>query len=268
MHPRISVDDLCFPGTALGSNLEAFGRLGARRIGLVASNLVAEGLQQSIDRIARTDFIVATVVQPFLRRYGLEDKSHWAEGRTEILRAIETAHALKAESVYMLSGGRGSLSWEDAADAFCEAIAPCAIAAKAAGIPLLVEPAPTLYCDLSLVHSLRDTVKLAEQADIGVCIDIFACWTESELKDTIIRAAPRCGLVQVSDYVMGDRSVPCRAVPGDGQIPLTRIIGWILEAGYSGAFDLELLGPRIDSEGRLEAVRRSASWLETVLPVP
>jgi hypothetical protein len=32
-----------------------------------------------------------------------------------------------------------------------------------------------------------------------------------------------------------------------------------LKAGYAGAFDLELIGPRIDAEGRLEAVRRAAS---------
>ena len=56
----------------------------------------------------------------------------------------------------------------------------------------------------------------------------------------------------------GDRSLPARAVPGDGAIPVKRMIEWILQAGYRGAFDLELIGPRIDSEGHLNAVRRSA----------
>ena len=71
------------------------------------------------------------------------------------------------------------------------------------------------------------------------------------------RAGPSPASVQVSDYVAGDKSFPCRAVPGDGMIPLERIIGWILEAGYTGGFDLELIGPRIDAEGRLEATRRA-----------
>ena len=55
---------------------------------------------------------------------------------------------------------------------------------------------------------------------------------------------PRCGLIQVSDYIYGDQSPRARAVPGDGAIPLERILGWALDAGYHGAFDLELLGPR------------------------
>jgi hypothetical protein len=37
-------------------------------------------------------------------------------------------------------------------------------------------------------------------------------------------------------------------------------------AGFQGSFDLELNGPRIDAEGHLAAVRRSAQWLLGVLP--
>ncbi len=33
---------------------------------------------------------------------------------------------------------------------------------------------------------------------------------------------------------IGDRFLPARAVPGDGAIPLERILGWLLEAGYLG----------------------------------
>jgi hypothetical protein len=38
-----------------------------------------------------------------------------------------------------------------------------------------------------------------------------------------------------------------------------RILEWVLQAGYTGAFDIELIGPRIDAEGRLAAVRRTAA---------
>jgi sugar phosphate isomerase/epimerase len=54
-------------------------------------------------------------------------------------------------------------------------------------------------------------------------------------------------------------------VPGDGAIPLERILGWILEAGFEGAFDLELIGPRIDREGHVQAVRRAGDWLGETL---
>ena len=79
------------------------------------------------------------------------------------------------------------------------------------------------------------------------------------------RAMPRCHLIQVADYVYGDRALPARAGPGDGAVPLRRIFDWALSAGYRGAFDLELIGPRIDAEGHLAAARRAADVVGEML---
>jgi sugar phosphate isomerase/epimerase len=76
---------------------------------------------------------------------------------------------------------------------------------------------------------------------------------------------PMTGLVQASDYVLGDRTAPCRAVPGDGTIPLERLLGDILDAGYTGVFDLELVGPRIETEGNRAATLRAAERLSEIL---
>ena len=76
---------------------------------------------------------------------------------------------------------------------------------------------------------------------------------------------PVAGLVQVSDYVLGDRSAPCRAVPGDGAIPLEDIIRAVLDAGYPGLFDIELVGPRIEAEGPRSATARAAQRISDIL---
>ena len=88
---------------------------------------------------------------------------------------------------------------------------------------------------------------------------------EAGLRDLFRRVMPLVGLVQVSDYVLGDRSTPCRAVIGDGAIPLERLLGDILAAGYTGVFDLELVGPRIEAEGARAATRRAAENLSEIL---
>jgi sugar phosphate isomerase/epimerase len=59
--------------------------------------------------------------------------------------------------------------------------------------------------------------------------------------------------------------LPCRAVPGDGAIPLRDIVAHALKLGYAGAFDLELIGPRIDSEGQREAVARAGRVVTAML---
>jgi sugar phosphate isomerase/epimerase len=79
------------------------------------------------------------------------------------------------------------------------------------------------------------------------------------------RALPRTALIQLSDYVLGDRALPARAVPGDGTIPIDAFVAKALEGGYAHGFDLELIGPRIEKEGRFESARRACEFVGTML---
>jgi sugar phosphate isomerase/epimerase len=81
----------------------------------------------------------------------------------------------------------------------------------------------------------------------------------------IADAGPLTALVQVSDYVYGDRGLPGRAVPGDGAIPLNRLIPAIVRAGFAGRFDLEIIGPRLLAEGEEAGLARAAERIGTIL---
>jgi sugar phosphate isomerase/epimerase len=240
--------------------------LGARRVGFLSHELLAgNGAKDALAALDGADLAVESITHVFFAGPLSADKQEWRAARDRLLRLIDIAASLQARSIYMLTGGHGAGAWEASANNFCEAIAPCVEQARAAGVELAVENASSLYAELHIAHSLADTLQLAEMADIGVCIELFFCWAEARLPELFERAMPRCRLVQVSDYIYGDRSLPARAVPGDGVIPLGRIIGQLLDAGYDGAFDLELLGPRIDGEGAAAAVARAASFVEQVL---
>jgi sugar phosphate isomerase/epimerase len=262
VHPRISINQICFSGSVLVEFLGRARALGAQRIGFNSHSLLApRGVAQAETTLASGGLSVETICHPFAET--LDGNCAAAQGT--LLKLIEIGAGMRARSIYLLTGGRGSLSWEQAAQRFVEAVAPARSAAKAAGLSLMIENASALYADLHIAHSLADTIRLAEMAEMGVCIELFHCWAEASLKDLCKRALPRCALVQVSDYVLGDRSLPNRAVPGDGTIPLERIIGMLLELGYTGAFDIELLGPRIDSEGHFGATQRAAARLSEIL---
>ena len=56
-----------------------------------------------------------------------------------------------------------------------------------------------------------------------------------------------------------------RRVPGDGDMPLTWLIEQLLEAGYGGVFEIEVIGPHIEAEGYASAIRRSVHWLNETL---
>jgi hypothetical protein len=54
-------------------------------------------------------------------------------------------------------------------------------------------------------------------------------------------------------------------VPGDGAIPLEAFVAQTLAGGYAHGFDLELIGPRIDEEGRLQATQRACDVVSAML---
>ena len=265
MHERISVNELCFIGRTLPELAAIWRELDTRRISFLSPTLQRTPIDKLRALISTGGYRVETVPHVFMHAALSFDEASWQHPRAQLNQLIDIAAQIGARSIYMLSGGHGALCWEDAARAFAAAIAPCAAHACTQGIALAIENAPPQYADLHIAHTLRDTVQLAEITGLGVCADLAGCWTEADLHATLARAAPRCSVVQVSDYVLGDRALPSRAVPGDGVIPLQCLLGWLLDAGYDGAFDLELLGPRIDAEGALPAVRRAGERVGEML---
>lgn len=249
MHDRLSVHSVTFTGAPLAEQNRFWQEVGLKRLSLLDFHL--------------DDPTLAPLVAD--HGYRIQAVCHVFSSSDELLRVLDAAAGVGATMVYLLTGGRGALNWRQAAERFCAAVAPCAAAARDAGISLAIENASSLYADIHIAHSLRDTVTLAEMAGLDICIDLFHCWAEADLDGLVDRALPRTRLIQLSDYVLGDRALPARAVPGDGTIPIEPFLVRVLEAGYPDGFDLELIGPRIDAEGREAAARRACGWVTDML---
>lgn len=266
MHERLSVHQICFAELPLADYFQQCVVLGAHNLGFISPALLADnGAAFAKQALTDTAMRTQSITHVFRAGHLSSDRNSWNADRDNLSRLIDIAAELGAESIYMLTGGHGEMEWQQAADCFSEAIAPCVDQARSSGISLAIENASCVYADLHIAHTLADTLRLAEQAGIGVCIELFFCWAEADLTALFTRAMPRCHLVQVSDYVYGDRALPARAVPGDGAIPLKTIIGTLLRAGYRGVFDLELLGPRIAEEGAAKSVKRAAEHVGEIL---
>lgn len=264
MHPRVCLHQVAFMGESTSAFVAFCREIGLPWMTLVNPHMLGPGaLAETQAALALGGPKPAVLNHAFARFPDVERDT--GEAAPRLNEAIEAAALLGAPLLYLVTGGRGSLDWEEAAERFAELLAPCRKLAEAKGVQLLVETANMLNADIHFAHTIDDTRRLAEIAGIGVCIDLGASWFEGGLKEKFARAMPLTRLVQVSDYVLGDRTTPHRAVPGDGAVPLERQIGWLLEAGYEGVFDLELTGPRIAEEGPRSACKRAAENLSQIL---
>jgi sugar phosphate isomerase/epimerase len=258
MSPVISINTLCLPPGSLTAHVDTIARLGVSAIAPEREEIDACGAAAAARLLSDAGLSLALITH---RAFGFITPEMARAQRERLKQTVDLAHALGCATLCMTTGGRGDLSWTEAAKCFAAEIAPCVEYAASAGVVLGLEPTSPLYADVSIAHRFSDTVILAERAGIEVGLDLFACWTDCDLEATVAATAASCRFVQVSDYVHGDRGLPCRAVPGDGAVPLDRVVRLLLANGYRGPFDLEIIGPRLQAEGYERGLLRGVARL-------
>jgi sugar phosphate isomerase/epimerase len=263
LHSRVAVSGLCFPELPAVESIAAIGALGVSQTSMTSAKLLESGTAAVLDACRANGVEVVTTTA--LARFSLASGADLTGQSQRAREDIDRAAAVGATSVYTLTGARAYPDWADNVDAYARQAADLADYAAARNVALAVEPASWLYADFTFVHSFHDAIAFAAATGLQICLDLFHVWTESDLRQNIEKHIDLIRHVQLSDLQRGARSLPCRAVPGEGDVPLRAIVGWLLDAGYQGVFDLELSGPAIDQLGHQEAASRSARWLDELL---
>jgi sugar phosphate isomerase/epimerase len=263
MHPRVSVSAISTWSWSIEDDLAFYRRAGIDQVGISLRKLEVTGHEKGARLVADAGLRVTNLLG--LGPFTLADPARWPAQQDRLMEALGTAETVGAECLILTTGPAGPLPWEEAADALEAAMAPVLAEAGPRGIPFALEHTHALRADVGFVHSLADAVDLARRLGIGVCMEINACWTERGLAETIRRSVGDLRLVQVSDYVIGTTTTPDRTVPGDGDIPLARVLAQLEAAGYRGCYDLELIGPRIEAEGYESAIPRAVAATAALL---
>jgi sugar phosphate isomerase/epimerase len=266
MHPRACVSAISTFQLALDEDLAFWERHGIETVGVSVAKLErfgwAAGTQLVADAVGR-GLRVANLIG--LGPFHLADPGSWPRQQDRLARSIETAAAVGAECMVFTTGPFAPLTWEESADALETALTPILAEAAHRHVPFAIEHTNSLRVDVGFVHTLKDVIDLARRFDVGVCMELNACWAERGLDATIRAGIDHIRLVQVSDFKVGTVASSQRLVPGDGDIPIARILRTVLDAGYPGVFDLELIGDAITAEGYDAAVPRAVDALGGIL---
>jgi sugar phosphate isomerase/epimerase len=263
MHPRVCVSGLCFPELSALDALAAIAGLGVANASLTGQKVRESGADAVVAAARRHGVRIVTTTGAL----GLDLSSGQVSGAS-LRRAredIDLAAAVGAAAMYGLAGPRTCARWEASADAYVNAAGELVGYAADRGVTLAIEPTSWLYADLTFIHTFHDATGVALRAGMGICLDAFHVWTEAGLREEIGEHTALIAHVQLSDMTRGARALPCRAAPGDGDVPLAAIVEWLLDAGYTGVFDCELNGPAIDAAGHHAAAAQTAAWLDTLL---
>ena len=265
-HQRLAVSEMCTYRSAFSDELLLWDDLDVRHVGLLLNKVEEYGQEDAVSALKGRSIAVTTVIT---RNFDLSSADTWEATRDDINRATDLASEMGGVP-YFTPGRRDGRSFDELTGTLAEAVAPCVSYARANGVQLAIEP--SLRTDQSFVHTLRDAIDVADATGLGLVADLGNCWMERDVLKSVRRAGPRIAAVQFADAQFGTPESPSpggRVVPGDGDLDVEGFITAVVEGGYEGAFELEMVGPAIEAEGSEAATRRAVEvatkMLERVL---
>jgi sugar phosphate isomerase/epimerase len=233
--------------------IEGCARRGIRGISPWRDKLAALGVKEAA-RLVRDNGLTVTG----LCRGGMftaADRKGRQAAIDDNLRAVEAAAELGACCLVLVAGGlpKESKDLNGAREMVRDGLGEVLDRARAAGVPLAIEPLHPMYCaDRACVNTLAQALDLCDELDrgtsgaLGVAVDVYHVWWDPALKSQIERAGDKRLLAfHICDWLVPTTDLlNDRGMMGDGVIDLPMIRSWMEAAGYRGFHEVEIFSAR------------------------
>lgn len=262
IHKRLSVDAMCTFPWSFDQDLALWSDMGVRHAGLLVSK-IGDDPDGNMARLTAAGIHCSTLIT---EAFELRDPDSWDRTRASHRAAIDLVAKHGGHSIYFTPGRTTCVSWAEDLNRLAEAVAPTVAYAREKSVLAAIEP--SIRTSVSFVNSLRDAIDVAERTGIGLIADFGNMWMERDFRETLARAMPHIALMQIGDVIIGSTGRPApggRVHIGEGELPLKRMMQDVLDAGYAGVFDLEVVGPNFATGCDEPALRRGIEAASALL---
>jgi sugar phosphate isomerase/epimerase len=229
---------------SLAEAIAAYAAHGVTGISIWRDKLAECGLDRAVSLIGEHGLRVSG-----LCRAGQFPAADAAERQARIddnLLAVEQAVALGADCLVIVAGGlpEGSRDLPGARSMIRDALGAVLPRARAAGVPLAIEPLHPMYAaDRCAINTLSQALDLCDELGegIGVAVDAYHVWWDPDLATQIARARGRILAFHVCDWLVPTTDLLLdRGMMGDGVIDLPAMRAAVEAAGYAGLIEVEI----------------------------
>lgn len=169
----------------------------------------------------------------------------------EVKAAIDMAAGLQAPVLTIVVGGieTGTKGPGESLRRVTDRLAEAMPYATGAGVQLALEPLHPVYGgNRSCLTTLRDALDICDQINapgLGVAIDVYHVWWDTDLAAQLHRAGPRILGYHLCDWLADTADIlQDRGMMGDGVADLTAIRHAVEAAGYAGFCEVEVFSAR------------------------
>jgi len=264
---RLAVNELSTYRWTFEEDVLNYSAAGFGAIGIWRPKLMDYGEEKAVELLREHDLKISSL--QWIGGFTGSDGRSYRDSFHDALDAIQLAADIKADTVVVLAGGRCGHTRNHAFQLLKNALKHLAEAAEAVGVQLAIEPMH-IGCsnDWSFVNSVPqclDVIATIGSPNLGLVFDCYHLAQDALELDLLEAIAPFVRLVQLGDAKHAPMGEQNRCLLGHGRVPLEKIIRAFQNCGYTGYFELEVVGEEVEHlqyETVLSQARTAAlQWL-------
>lgn len=242
--PRLSINELTTYRWSFDEDLFHYQQAGFGAVGVWRRKLVDFGEERAKELLLESGLAVSNL-QWAGGFTGIDGRSH-AETVADARQAIEQAARLGAGCLVCYTGGRNNHTERHSRRLIQAALEELADAAEQAGVVLAIEPMHQACAgEWSVLTSVRETVDFIAEVgkpSLRLVLDAYHATGGGETIEQLAGCSGLVALVQLGDWRSPRGVDMTRCKLGEGRAPLRELVTALLDAGYAGDFDVELIG--------------------------
>lgn len=243
----LSMNEITTFRWSLDEDVENYQAAGYQAIGVWRRKLIDGDEDQVIDLLAGSGLTVSNLA--WAGGFTGSDGRSLAESVDDATDALRLAAALDAGCLVIYAGGRNNHTYRHAGRLLRAALEELLPLAEALDVPLTIEPMhPACAADWSFLTDLGSVMTLIDEmrsSSLKLAYDTFHFPLGVDQAHRLARLAPYLGIVHLADRRVPPTAEQDRCPLSCGRLPLAHIITTLQESGYTGAFDVKLMGPEM-----------------------
>lgn len=246
---RLSINEMTTFRWSFEEDVHNLAAAGIPAIGVWRQKLSDFGEDKGIELLAEKGLAVSSLF--WVGGFTGSDGRTFKESLTDAMEALRIAAAMKASSVIVYSGARGGHTNNHARRLLRGALAELAPVAADLGTTLALKPMHAgCAAEFTFLTGLKQTVQLLEELDhtgVRLAFDSYHFGFEPADLELLPDLVSHIAVVQLGDARLPPHGEQNRCRLGEGVIPVPRIVETLVERGYRGYFEVELLGEDVES---------------------
>ena len=249
------------------TEVQAYADRGFGGIGLYRPKLDDYGIDRAVELLS--EYGMQATSLSWCGGFTGSDGRSFEESVRDAVNAVIQASEVQAGTLVVLAGGKNNHIQTHLRRTLCQALKRVAAVAAEHGIRLALEPIhPGCGEEWSFLNDLKSTLDIIERVDnpsLGLALDTYHIGMDTDAIRWLPDVASHIHLVQLGDGRHCPHGEMNRCLLGDGCVPLHDLMELLNSHGYSGPWEVELIGEDVEPISYDEMLDHTKDFLSNTL---